>query len=152
MDIEKKLQELNITIPNAAAPAANYLPYIINEKELLISGQLPMQDGKLIYQGKLGDNISDEDGIKAAELCAINLIAQAKAAVKDLNNIIKCLKLEIFVNSTENYQDHPKIGNGASNMMVNIFGEAGKHSRFAMGAHSLPFNAAVEIGAIFKIK
>jgi len=152
MDIEKKLQELNITIPSAAAPAANYLPYIINEKELLISGQLPMQDGKLIYQGKLGDNISDEDGIKAAELCAINLVAQAKAAVKDLNNILKCLKLEIFVNSTENYQDHPKIGNGASNMMVNIFGEAGKHSRFAMGAHSLPFNAAVEIGAIFKIK
>lgn len=152
MDIEKKLQELNITIPSAAAPAANYLPYIINEKELLISGQLPMQDGKLIYQGKLGDNVSDEDGIKAAELCAINLVAQAKAAVKDLNNILKCLKLEIFVNSTENYQDHPKIGNGASNMMVNIFGEAGKHSRFAMGAHSLPFNAAVEIGAIFKIK
>jgi len=152
MDIEKKLQELNITIPSAAAPAANYLPYIINEKELLISGQLPMQDGKLIYQGKLGDNISDEDGIKAAELCAINLVAQAKAAVKDLNNILKCLKLEIFVNSTADYQDHPKIGNGASNMMVNIFGEAGKHSRFAMGAHSLPFNAAVEIGAIFKIK
>ena len=152
MDIEKKLQELNITIPSAAAPAANYLPYIINEKELLISGQLPMQDGKLIYQGKLGDNVSDEDGIKAAELCAINLVAQAKAAVKDLNNILKCLKLEIYVNSTENYQDHPKIGNGASNMMVNIFGEAGKHSRFAMGAHSLPFNAAVEIGAIFKIK
>lgn len=152
MDIEKKLQELNITIPSAAAPAANYLPYITNEKELLISGQLPMQDGKLIYQGKLGDNISDADGIKAAELCAINLVAQAKAAVKDLNNILKCLKLEIFVNSTENYQDHPKIGNGASNMMVSIFGEAGKHSRFAMGAHSLPFNAAVEIGAIFKIK
>jgi enamine deaminase RidA (YjgF/YER057c/UK114 family) len=152
MTIENTLKNLNIKIPDAALPAANYLPYIINDKELLISGQLPAKEGKIIYQGKLGDNISDEDGVKAAELCAINILAQVKSAINDFEKIESCLKLEIFVNSTANYKDHPKIGNGASDLMVKIFGNKGKHSRFAMGAHSLPYNAAVEIGAIFKLR
>lgn len=152
MDINKNLEKLNINLPKAALPAANYVPFLIDEKYVYISGQLPIKDGKIAYEGKLGVEISDEDGIEAAKLCAINIFAQLKAATGDLNKIDKCLKLEIFVNSRSDYKDHPKIGNGASNLIVEILGEAGKHSRFAMGAASLPFNVPVEIGAVFKLK
>ena len=152
MNIENKLKELNINLPKAALPAANYVPYLVDNKTIYISGQLPIQDGKIAYQGKIGNNLTEEDGIAAARLCAINILAQLQAASGNLSNVKQCLKLEIFVNAIDDYADHPKIGNGASDLIVAILGEAGKHSRFAMGAASLPFNVPVEIGAVFKLK
>ena len=152
MSIKSNLEKLGATLPKPALAAANYVPFLVDDKTIYISGQLPMKDGKIAYQGKIGDNLSDKEGIDAARLCAINILAQLQAAVKDLEKVDKCLKLEIFVNAIDNYQDHPKIGNGASNLIVEILGEAGKHSRFAMGAASLPFNVPVEIGATFKLK
>lgn len=152
MSIKSNLEKLGVILPKPALAAANYVPFLVDDKTIYISGQLPMKDGKIAYQGKIGDNLSDKEGIEAAKLCAINILAQLQAAVKDLEKVDKCLKLEIFVNAIDNYQDHPKIGNGASNLIVEILGEAGKHSRFAMGAASLPFNVPVEIGATFKLK
>lgn len=152
MSIKNNLEKLGVILPKPALAVANYVPFLVDDKTIYISGQLPMEDGKIAYQGKIGDNLSDKEGIEAARLCTINILAQLQAAVKDLEKVDKCLKLEIFVNAIDNYQDHPKIGNGASNLIVEILGEAGKHSRFAMGAASLPFNVPVEIGATFKLK
>jgi len=152
MSVEARLSELNITLPEAAAPAANYVPYLVDEKTVYISGQLPMAEGQIAFKGKVGESISEDDAVQAAKLCAINILAQLKAAIGDLEKVEKCLKLEIFVNATNDYTDHPKVGNGASNLIVDVLGDAGKHSRFAMGAGSLPFGVPVEIGATFKIK
>jgi enamine deaminase RidA (YjgF/YER057c/UK114 family) len=151
--IDQNLAKLNIEIPQFSAPAANYLPFTKSGKQIFISGQLPMQNGKMAFQGKVGREVSIEDASKAAEICAINIIAVLKAACdNNLDNVAKCVKLGIFINAIDNFANHPQIGNGASNLMVAIFGDAGKHARFAMGAGSLPFNAPVEIDAIFEIK
>ncbi len=150
--IEENLINKKITLPTPAAPVANYLPYSISGNNLYISGQLPMQDGNLI-KGKLGDDLGSEDGVKAAELCAINILAQAKMALGgDFSKIKKLVKLGAFVACTPDFHDHPVIVNGASDLMVDILGDAGKHARFAVGVSSLPLNVAVEIDAIFEIE
>ncbi len=149
--IDDKLTELGITLPQASAPAANYVPYCISGNLIFISGQLPMKDGNFTYQGKLGSDISQDQGIEAAKLCAINIIAQAKAALDgDLDKIVRIVKLGGFVNATPDFTNHPKVINGASDLMVEVFGDKGRHSRFAMGAGSLPLGVSVEIEAVIE--
>lgn len=149
--IEARLSDLGVTLPEAAAPAANYVPFVKTGNQLFISGQLPMQDGAIAVTGKLGAGLEAEDGQKAAKLCAINLLAQAKAATGDLGKVIRLVKIVGFVNSTGDYTDQPKVINGASDFLVEAMGDIGRHARSAVSAASLPFGAAVEIEAIFEI-
>ncbi|WP_370930947.1 RidA family protein [Bartonella sp. DGB1] len=151
-NIQQNLKNLNIVIPQATVAVANYQPYITSDKYLFISGQLPMVDGKLKYNGKVGQNISIEQASEAAALCAINVLAQAQAALNNLNKIKKLIKLTIFIATSNDFTQHSYVGNGASDLFVNILGEKGKHSRSAIGVNSLPFDAPVEIEAIFEIE
>ncbi|WP_306148424.1 MULTISPECIES: RidA family protein [unclassified Roseibium] len=148
---EARLAELGITLPDAAAPAANYVPFVKIGNQLFISGQLPMESGAIAVTGKLGEGLQVEDGQKAAKLCAINLLAQAKAATGDLDKVVRLVKIVGFVNSTGDFTDQPKVINGASDFLVEAMGDSGRHARSAVSAASLPFGAAVEIEAIFEI-
>ena len=149
---EKNIKDLDLNIPDMATPVANYVPYKIFDKILYVSGQAPSKDGSLIYIGKVGEEITEEDGIKAAELCCINIIAALKSAINsDWEKLDGFIKLGGFVNSNTNFTNHPQIINGASNLLVKIFGEKGKHARFAVGSNSLPMNISVEIEAIIKL-
>ncbi|MEH6727822.1 MAG: RidA family protein [Hyphomicrobiales bacterium] len=150
MSIEDRLAEMNITLPKAAAPAANYVPFVISGHHLYISGQIPMGANGLEYIGKLGENTSIDDGQAAAKLCAINILAQAKSALGDLGKIKRLVKLVGFVNSTPDFTDQPKIINGASDFMVAALGDKGPHARSAVGVAALPFGVAVEIEAIIE--
>ncbi|MGH0000314.1 RidA family protein [Pseudovibrio ascidiaceicola] len=149
--IQQNLEKLGVTLPEAAAPAANYVPFVKTGNQLFISGQLPMQDGKIAKTGKVGADLSIEDGVEAARLCAINLLAQAKAATGDLSKVVRLVKIVGFVNSNGDFGDQPKVINGASDFMVAALGDAGRHARSAVSAGALPFNAAVEIEAIFEV-
>jgi len=150
---EKNIKDLDLNIPHMAIPIANYVPYKIYDKILYVSGQAPSKDGSLIYIGKVGEDISEEDGIKAAELCCINIIAALKSAINsDWEKLEGFIKLGGFVNCNTNFTNHPQIINGASNLLVNIFGEQGKHARFAVGSNSLPMNISVEIEAAIKLR
>ena len=150
---EKNIKDLDLNIPDMATPIANYVPYKIFDKILYVSGQAPSKDGSLIYIGKVGEDISEEDGIKAAELCCINIIAALKSAINsDWDKLDGFIKLGGFVNCNTDFTNHPQIINGASNLLVKIFGEQGKHTRFAVGSNSLPMNISVEIDAIIKIR
>ncbi len=149
---EKRLAELGVTLPDAPAPAANYVPYVQVGNIVYISGQVPM-DADGFITGKLGDNMSIEDGAAAAKACAIGLLAQVKAACGgDLDRLVRAVKLTGFVNSTAEFGDQPKVINGASDFLVEALGDAGRHSRSAVSAASLPFGVAVEIEGIFEIK
>lgn len=150
-NIDARLKELGIELPQAAAPAANYVPTVQSGSMLYISGQLPMLDGQIRYKGKLGGDVSVEDGAACARLCAINILAQAKAALGDLDRVARIVKLVGFVNSTPDFGDQPKVVNGASDLMAEVFGDKGKHARSAVGVSSLPFGAAVEVEAILEI-
>ncbi|SNY93917.1 Enamine deaminase RidA, house cleaning of reactive enamine intermediates, YjgF/YER057c/UK114 family [Cohaesibacter sp. ES.047] len=149
--IESKLAELGITLPEAAAPAANYVPFVKSGNQLFISGQIPMTADGIQFKGKLGDSMTAEEGAKAAKLCAINLIAQMKAATGDLEKVARMVKLVGFVNSTGDFGEQPAVINGASNFMVEVFGDKGRHARSAVSAASLPFGVAVEIEAIVEL-
>ena len=149
--IEKRLVELDITLPDAPAPVATYVPYVQSGSQVFISGQISM-DADGIKTGKLGNDVSIEDGANAARLCALNLIAQLKAACDgDLSRVKRVVKLGAFINCTPDFLDQPKVANGASDVMVAVFGDAGKHARAAVGAPSLPLGAAVEIDGVFEI-
>ncbi|MEG6509757.1 RidA family protein [Methyloligella sp. 2.7D] len=150
-EIEARLKALDLTLPEVASPLANYVPFLHINNQLFISGQLPMRDGAAVT-GKLGDTVSVEDGAKAAELCLFNILAQAKAALRDLDRIEQCLQLTGYVNAAPDFTDHPKVINGASDLMVEILGNKGRHTRAAVGCSSLPLGACVEIGAIFAIE
>ncbi len=150
--IEEKLTALKITIPQAAAPVANYVGFVKTGSQVVISGQLPLENGELKYVGKVGSEISPEDAKKAARLCAINLISQVKSACGgNLDKVVRCVKLGVFVNADANFTDHPAVANGASDLMVEVFGDAGKHARAAVGSGSLPRGVSVEVDAIFEI-
>jgi enamine deaminase RidA (YjgF/YER057c/UK114 family) len=150
--IEARLAELNIELPNAAAPAANYVPYVVSGNQIWVAGQVPFWNGELKYRGKVGETMSVEDAQGAARLCALNIIAQAKAALGgDLDRVGRFLKVGGFVNATPDFGDHPKVINGASDLLVEIFGDAGRHARFAVGAGSLPLGVAVEVDAVIEI-
>ena len=150
---ETNIKQLGIIIPDISAPLANYVPYKVSDNILYISGQGPVSDSKLVYKGKVGEDISIDDGIKAAELCCINIIAALKKSINgDWNRLDSFLKLGGFVNCNNNFYDQPKIINGASDLLVKIFGDQGRHARFAVGSNALPMNISVEIDAIIKIK
>ena len=152
MDIENKLKELNIKLPNPPDPVGAYVAFKKIDKFLFISGQLPIDfDGNMI-KGKIGKDLTLEDGQKAAKLCAINILAQAKKAMNgDLNKIKNCIKITGFVNSIDNFIDQPKVINPASETLSEIFGVKGKHARAAVSTNSLPLGAAVEIDAILEV-
>jgi enamine deaminase RidA (YjgF/YER057c/UK114 family) len=150
--IAARLTEMGITLPKAAAPAANYVPYVISGNLLYISGQLPLEGGKIAVSGHLGRNVDVPAGQRAAELCAINILSQAKAALAgDLSRIKRVIKLNGFVASVPDFVEQHLVINGASNLIANVLGEAGKHARAAVGMAALPMNAAVEIDAIMEI-
>ena len=145
--IDRKLEELGLTLPQAAAPVASYVPTVLANGMLHISGQLPFKDGARVT-GRVGDGVSLEDAQEAAKLCALMLVAQMKAALGTLGRVERIVKLGVFVNSTGDFTDQPKVANGASDLMVALFGDAGKHARSAVGVPVLPLGAAVEIDAI----
>lgn len=150
--ITNRLSELGITLPSPAAPAANYLPYVITGNQLVVSGNLPFGKDGLEYVGKVGDDISLEEAQASAKLCAINILAQVKMALGgDLSRIKRLVRLGGFVNCTPDYTQQPAVINGASDFMVEVLGEAGKHARAAVGVASLPLGVSVEIDAIFEI-
>ncbi len=152
-EVEVRLAELGITLPQAAIPAANYVPYVISGNLLHIAGQLPMEAGKLAVTGHLGANVDLASGQRAAELCAINLLSQAKAALNgDFSRIVRIVKLNAFVASTPDFVEQHLVVNGASNLLAKAFGDAGKHARSSVGVAALPLNAAVEIDAIMEIR
>jgi len=148
--IDRKLEELGLTLPQAAAPVASYVPTVLANGMLHISGQLPFKDGQLVT-GRVGDGVSLDDAQDAAKLCALMLVAQMKAALGTLARVERIVKLGVFVNSTGDFTDQPKVANGASDLMVALFGDAGKHARSAVGVPVLPFGAAVEIDAIVQV-
>ena len=151
-EIENRVKELGYVIPTAAAPAANYVSYVISGQVLHISGQLPIADGKIAVTGHLGNDVDVATGQKAAELCAVNILAQAKAALGgDLSRIKRIIKINVFVASAPTFVEQHLVINGASNLLVNALGEPGKHARAAVGMSALPLNAAVEIDAVIEV-
>ncbi|MCX7350106.1 MAG: RidA family protein [Alphaproteobacteria bacterium] len=151
--IDKRLVELGITLPAAAKPVATYVPWVRTGNLVFISGQGPIVDGKITLQGCLGDTVSLEDGIKSARLCALNVLAQLKDACGgDLDRVTRVVKLLGFVNATPSFADHPKVINGASDLMVEVFGEKGKHARSAVASPSLPFGISTEVEAIIEVE
>ena len=150
MSIDAKLAELGIVLPEPAAPVAAYVPAVEAGGLLHVSGQLPFIDGVLVT-GRLGEDVEIGDGYDAARACGLMLLAQAKAALGSLDRVVRVVKLGAFVNSTGDFTDQPKVANGASELMVQVFGDAGKHARSAVGVPALPLGAAVEVDAIFAV-
>jgi enamine deaminase RidA (YjgF/YER057c/UK114 family) len=150
MSIEARLAELGITLPAAAAPVAAYVPVVIDGRRAYVSGQLPFVDGALV-KGRLGENVPLEDGVAAARACGLMILAQLKAALGSLDRVERVIKLGAFVNSTAEFEGQPGIANGASELMAEVFGDAGKHARSAVGVPVLPLGAAVEVDAIVAI-
>lgn len=152
IDAEHKLASMNITLPMTSPPAANYIPYTVVGNLVFISGQLPMKDGKPQDIGKVGKEFTVEQAQATAALCGINILAQLKSACGgNLSRVKRCVRLGVFVASAPGFTDQPKVANGASDLMVAVFGEAGKHARAAVGVSELPFGVAVEVDAIFEI-
>lgn len=150
--IEAKLKELGITLPVPPAPVASYVPCVTTGNLVFVSGQVTAGPKGLEYVGTVGKEISVEDGHAAARLCAINVLAQLKSALAgDLDRVKRCVKLTVFVNAVPGFAKHPEVANGASDLMGDVFGEAGRHSRASVGAGSLPRNVATEVEAIFEI-
>jgi enamine deaminase RidA (YjgF/YER057c/UK114 family) len=151
MSITKRLTDMGITLPDAAAPAANYVPFVQVGSTLYVSGQISRDDAGLIT-GVVGDNLSVEEGAAAAKTCALYLLAQVKAACGgDLDRLVRVVKLTGFVNSTKEFADQPKVINGCSDFLVEALGDAGRHARSAVSAGALPLGVAVEIEGIFEI-
>lgn len=150
--VEEKLKELGLVIPQTPAPLAAYIPAVQTGKFVFTSGQVPILDGKIKFAGKVGRDLNEQEGQQAAELCALNCLSAIKSAAGDLDNIERIIKLVVFVNSDENFTAQPKVANGASELMIEIFGEKGKHARSAVGVNQLPMNAAVEIEMIVLLK
>jgi enamine deaminase RidA (YjgF/YER057c/UK114 family) len=149
--IEARLAELGVTLPDAPAPAANYVPWVVTGNQVFVSGQISQGPGGLI-KGRLGGDLSVEEGAEAARACAVSLLAQLRAACGgDIDRLRRVVKLVGFVNSTPEFTDQPKVINGASDFLVAALGDAGRHARSAVSAASLPFGVAVEIEAIFEI-
>lgn len=147
-----RLRDLGVVLPVAAAPAANYVPFVIQDSFVFIAGQLPMWDGKLQYLGEVSaDNL--DDGVAAARLCALNILAQLDLACDhDLSKVARCVRLGGFVACGANFYQQPQVINGASELIVQVFGDIGRHARAAVGCSALPLNAMVEIDAVFALK
>ncbi len=149
--IEDKLKQLNITLPTPPKPAGSYIPVVISGNLAFVSGQIPMQDSKVSFTGKVPSEKSIEEAQKAARLCMINILAQLKANLGNLDKITKIVRVSGFVNCTPEFSEHPKVINAASDLLFEIFGESGKHTRIAVGVANLPLNSTVEIDMIAEI-
>jgi enamine deaminase RidA (YjgF/YER057c/UK114 family) len=149
--VEDKLKQMGITIPEAAKPLAAYIPAIQIGNLVMTSGQVPVSAGSIKYLGKVGKDISEEQGMEAAKLCAINCLSAVKSVIGSLDKIKKIVKLSVFVNSAEGFTAQPKVANGASEFIVELFGDAGNHTRSAVGVSELPLNSAVEIEMIAEV-
>ncbi|HTP85180.1 MAG TPA: RidA family protein [Alphaproteobacteria bacterium] len=150
--IDARLKELGITLPEAPMPVANYVPSVRSGNLLFVSGQVPMEGGKPQFIGKVGREFKIEDGQKAARLCALNVIAQVRAALGgDLDKVKRCVRVGGFVNCTPEFGDQPQVINGASDVFVQVFGDAGKHARAAVGVSALPRGVAAEVEAVFEV-
>lgn len=150
---EEALARLGLSIPEPTIPVANYVPYVIAGKMVYVSGQIPQRDGQVVFVGKVGRDFTVEQGQEAARDCALNIIALVRhAAGGDLDRVARCVKLGGFVNSTPDFSDHPRVMNGASDLMVAAFGERGRHARAAVGVSSLPRGVAVEVDAVFELE
>ena len=150
-EIEARLKALDLVLPEARAALGSYVPFLHLDGQLYIAGQLPLADGKVAVAGKLGAELDLGQGQAAARLCALHILAQARAALRDLDRIVQLLRLNGFVNAAPGFTDHPKVLNAASDLMVEILGNKGIHTRIAVGCASLPLGAAVEIDAIFAV-
>lgn len=149
--IEEKIKELGFEVPEVAKPLAAYIPAKKVGNLVMTSGQVPIVKGEIKYKGKVGKDLSEEDGIKAAQVCALNCLAAIKSVAGNLDRIVEVEKLTVFVASAEDFTAQPKVANGASELIGQIFGEAGKHVRSAVGVTALPLNSAVEIEMIVKV-
>lgn len=149
--IEKRLSDLGITLPVAAAPAANYVPFVRTGSLLFTAGQLPFRDGKLALTGLLGRDLDTAAGREEAKFCAVNLLSQAKAALGSLEKIRRIVKITVFVASTPDFAEHHLVANGASDLLVAVLGDTGRHARSAVGMAALPLNAPVEVEAIIEV-
>jgi enamine deaminase RidA (YjgF/YER057c/UK114 family) len=149
--IAARLAELKVELPKAAAPVANYVPVVITGNQAYVSGQVTVWNGELKYIGQLGKEFQFEDGQKAARICGHNILAQLQAALGDLDRVRRCVKLNVFVNSTPTFTEQPKVANGVSDFIAEVFGESGKHARSAVGVAQLPLGVAVEVDAVFEI-
>ena len=149
--VEKKLSELGIVLTAPAAPVANYVPFVRTGNLLMVSGQICLDAGKLVAKGQLGAGVSVEDGQRAARACAVNLLAQVKSALGDLDKVLRVVRLGGFVNAAPGFVDGPKVMNGASDLMVALFGEKGKHARTTVGVSALPLDAAIEVEGLFEV-
>jgi enamine deaminase RidA (YjgF/YER057c/UK114 family) len=150
--VEQKLKALGIDLPTPPTPVANYVPFVRTGSLLVVSGQVCLgPDGALVAKGKLGEAVSIEDGQRAARTCAINLLAQVKAALGDLDKVVRVVRLGGFINSAPTFVDGPKVMNGASDLMVEVFGDKGRHARTTVGVAALPADAAVEVEGLFEV-
>lgn len=148
--IDARLAELKIELPQAAAPVANYVPFAVTGNQVHTAGQVSRWNGEFLHVGAVGKDVSVEDAYRAARICGLNIIAQVQAAVGDLDRVRRCVKLNVFVRSDDNFTEQPKVANGASDLMVEVFGDAGRHARSAIGVKQLPFGMSVEIDAVFE--
>ncbi len=152
MSFEKKINDLGLTLPEAKAPVGNYVATKITNKMLFISGQISIDENGALIKGKIGKDLDTESGYNAAKRCALSIVAQVKKACNgDLSKIKSCIKLTGFVNSTDDFIDQPKVVNGASDLIVSIFGDAGMHTRAAVSTNSLPLGVSVEVDAVFEL-
>jgi enamine deaminase RidA (YjgF/YER057c/UK114 family) len=149
--VEQNLKAQGIVLPAPNAPVANYVPFVRSGNLLFVSGQVCLADGKLIAKGKLGAGVSIEDGAAAARGCGINLLAQVKAAIGDLEKVVRVVRLGGFINSAPDFLEGPKVMNGASDLMVAVFGDKGRHARTTVGVAALPSDAAVEVEGVFEV-
>ncbi|MBB4266844.1 RidA family protein [Roseospira visakhapatnamensis] len=150
--IEARLADLGVTLPDAAAPVANYVPFVRTGALVVVSGQIPVVDGAPAFTGLLGDGLTVEQGQAAARQCAINLVAQIRAACDgDLDRVARVVRLGVFVAATATFTDHAKVANGASDLMVEVFGDAGRHARAAVGCASLPLGVPVEVEGLVQV-
>ncbi|MDI3467964.1 MAG: RidA family protein [Pseudolabrys sp.] len=150
--VDKRLAELGITLPTPASPIANYVPFVVTGSLLVVSGQLCLgHDGRLVAKGQLGGGVSIEDGQKAARACVVNLLTQARAALGDLDKVKRVVRLGGFINSAPGFTDGPKVMNGASDLMVEVFGDRGRHARTTVGVSALPLDAVIEVEGQFEI-
>ena len=151
MSIEARLTELGITLPEAPAAVAAYQPWIRTGNLIFTSGQLPFRDGEIAYAGKLGAEVSDEDGYQAARQAALNALAQIKSATSDLDKVRKIVRIEGYVHSAEGFRGHPQVLNGASDLIAESFGDRGQHTLLALGINEMPLNAAVQLAMTVEV-
>lgn len=152
MSPEEKLKQLGIELPDLPKPLGSYVPFVKTGNLVFISGMLPLENGKLLYAGRVGESVSLADAVQAARRSAINAIAVLRSAIGSLDSLKRCVKVTGFIASAHDFTDQPKVVNGASDLLVEVFGEAGLHARAAVGVHILPMNSPVEIEFIFEVK